>query len=153
MSTTPPSPHGPDHGQSVERVKLLVANRREDIERAEDGLLDGLKRHAYPEAAVFAVRLAIEEALVNAFKHGHEGLPSDTPVTFSYSLSADRVQIDIEDQGPGFAPEEVRDPTLDEHLEIPSGRGLLLMRAYMESVEYLGRGNHVRMVYARPAKG
>jgi len=152
LSTT--SPHGPDHGQQPpERVKLLVANRREDIERAEKGLLSGLERHAFPEAAVFAVRLAIEEALVNAFKHGHHGMPPETPVTFSYSLTRDRVQIDIEDQGPGFTPEDVRDPTLDENLDIPNGRGLLLMRAYMESVEYLGKGNHVRMVYVKPAQG
>lgn len=144
--STPPKP-------KTERVSLKIANTREDIERAEEGLLEGLKRHAYPDAAVFAVRLAIEEGLVNAFKHGHKGLPPDTKITFSYELGPDRVQIDIEDQGPGFTPEEVRDPTLDENLEIPSGRGLLLMRAYMESVEYLGRGNHVRMVYARPAKG
>jgi len=38
-------------------------------------------------------------------------------------------------------------------LDIPNGRGLLLMRAYMESVEYLGKGNHVRMVYVKPAQG
>jgi serine/threonine-protein kinase RsbW len=140
------------HPPGQQHATFHIANTREDIERAEEGLLEGLKTLNYPDAAVFAVRLSIEEALVNAFKHGHKGLPPDTKIEFSYRLSPDRVQIDIIDQGPGFKPEAVRDPTLDENLEIPNGRGLLLMRAYMESVEYLGRGNHVRMVYVRPAK-
>ena len=48
---------------------------------------------------------------------------------------------------PVFDPGQVKDPTLDENLEIPTGRGLLLMRAYMSSVEYLGKGNRVRMVF------
>ena len=55
-----------------------------------------------------------------------------------------------EDKGPGFKPEAVPDPTLDENLTIPTGRGLLLMRAYMAKVEYVGRGNRVEMVYQRP---
>ena len=52
--------------------------------------------------------------------------------------------------GPGFDPDAIPDPTLDENLEIPSGRGLLLMRAYMRSVEFNAVGNVVQMVYRRP---
>lgn len=130
---------------------LTITNSREDIDRAESGLLDALTRHGYPEAARFAVRLALEECLVNAFRHGHKGLPPTTPVKFSYQVAPDKLIMEIEDQGPGFNPDQVKDPTLDENLELPSGRGLLLMRAYMTSIEYLGRGNRVRMVYSPKA--
>ena len=61
-----------------------------------------------------------------------------------------RLEIVIEDQGPGFKPEAVPDPTLDENLELPSGRGMILIKAYMTEVRYEGRGNRLRMLYRRP---
>jgi serine/threonine-protein kinase RsbW len=138
--------------RNTEHREIQIANRREQIEDAERALLDALKRFHYPESSSFAIRLALEECLVNAFRHGHKNLSPETPVRLTYDIDPDRMVIDIEDQGPGFDPSTVKDPTLDENLEIPTGRGLLLMRAYMASVEYLGRGNHVRMVYQRPDK-
>jgi serine/threonine-protein kinase RsbW len=135
------------HPPKPETAVLSLVNTREDIERAENALMAALTRLAYPEAARFAVRLALEEALVNAFRHGHKDLPVETPVRFEYAVAADSLTLDIEDQGPGFDPSKVKDPTLEENLEIPTGRGLLLMRAYMASVEYFGRGNRVRMVF------
>jgi serine/threonine-protein kinase RsbW len=134
-------------------VKLVLINRRDEIERVEDGLLKVLEQHGYNESARFAVRLAVEEALSNAFNHGHRNLPPSTPVTFEYSVTPEEIRLRIEDQGPGFQPETVPDPTLDENLELPTGRGLLLMRAYMSSVEYQGRGNCVAMVYRAQAPG
>lgn len=130
-----------------EKAVLSLVNTREDIERAENALMGALTRFGYADAARFAVRLAMEEGLVNAFRHGHKNLPATTPVRFEFTVSAASVTLDIEDQGPGFDPTKVKDPTLDENLEIPTGRGLLLMRAYMASVDYLGRGNRVRMVF------
>lgn len=140
---TSPSP-------SPDSAVLLIPNRREDIERAEEMLLEAMARHEYPDAARFAVRLALEESLVNAFRHGHKGLPAETPAKVEFEVSRDRVDLAIEDQGPGFKPEDVPDPTLDENIERPTGRGLLLMRAYMARVEYIGRGNRVEMTYQRP---
>ena len=52
--------------------------------------------------------------------------------------------------GPGFDPSTVPDPTLDQNLEIPSGRGLMLMRAYMTAVTFNPAGNRVTMRYRKP---
>lgn len=139
-----------DHTPAPEHADLQVPNQRPAIDRAEEQLLDALARHHFPDPAKFAVRLAIEEALVNAFRHGHKGLPADTPVRFSFQVTPDEVVMEIEDRGPGFNPDIVKDPTAEENLELSSGRGLLLMRSFMTSVEYLGNGNRVRMVYRRP---
>jgi serine/threonine-protein kinase RsbW len=57
----------------------------------------------------------------------------------------------VEDQGPGFDPGSVPDPTLEENLERGSGRGLLLIRAYMASVRYNASGNRLEMIYERPS--
>jgi serine/threonine-protein kinase RsbW len=138
--------HDP-HTLHPEKAVLHLVNTRADIERAENALLAALEQFKYPDAARFAVRLALEEALVNAFRHGHKNLPPDATVRFEFVASPSSLEMEIEDQGPGFDPAKVKDPTLDENLETPTGRGLLLMRAYMASVEYLGRGNHVRMVF------
>src|SRR5437868_6226185 len=118
-----------------EKARLFVANRREEIEHAEQKLISALDRFQYPDAAKFAVRLALEEALVNAFRHGHKNMPNEK-VSFEFRVTPDETEMAIEDQGPGFTPEAVPDPTLDENLTVPTGRGLLLMRAYMARVEY-----------------
>jgi serine/threonine-protein kinase RsbW len=135
----------------AESVSLRLANSRPDIDRAEEQLLALLVKHGYQEASQFALRLAVEEALTNAFNHGHKGLPPETPVRFDFSVGPAQVFLEIEDQGPGFKPDAVPDPTLEENIEIPSGRGLLLMRAYMTRVEFSERGNRVTMTYAKPA--
>jgi len=99
------------------------------------------------DAAIFAVRLAIEEAITNAFVHGHEGLASDVPVLVEYRVQNGEIQIAIEDQGPGFVPEKLPDPTLVENLSKPFGRGVMLMRAYMTEVLFNARGNRVKLCY------
>lgn len=134
-------------------VSFRLLNRRDEIDRAEESLLAALVRHGYGETSKFAVRLAVEEALSNAFHHGHKGLPTTTPVQFEYSVGPAEVHLSVQDQGPGFKPTDVPDPTADENLELPSGRGLLLMRAYMTSVEFAGRGNVLQMRYTKPAGG
>lgn len=136
-----------------EHVVLRVHNDRGAISAAESRLLDALDKFAYAKASRFAVRLAVEEALTNAFRHGHRSLPRETPVTLDLTVGPEEVKISVEDQGPGFTPEAVPDPTLDENLDKPAGRGLMLMRAYMASINYNAKGNQVTLVYRRPAQG
>jgi serine/threonine-protein kinase RsbW len=151
MSTPFPPSSTPHDAAGADSASFWLHNRRPEIENAEERLLGAMTRHGYPDASRFAIRLALEEAIVNAFRHGHKQFP-DKPVKLEFDVRHDRVQLAVEDQGPGFNPEVVPDPTLDENLELPTGRGLLLMRAYMARVEYVGRGNRVEMEYHRPAK-
>lgn len=96
----------------------------------------------------FAVHMAMEEALVNAMKHGNLRDPGKR-VDVSCRLAADRVQVRIADEGSGFDPAAVPDPTEDDYLEIPSGRGLMLMRCYMTTVRFNELGNEVWMEKVR----
>jgi serine/threonine-protein kinase RsbW len=129
--------------------RLALPNERAAIDRAQDDLIAELEKRGYPKASLFAVRLAVHEALTNAFVHGHRDL-SDKPVRLEYTVGDDEAEIEIEDQGPGFDPASIPDPTLDENLERGCGRGLLLIRAYMAVAEYSHNGNTLRMVYKRP---
>jgi serine/threonine-protein kinase RsbW len=130
--------------------ELRPANSRADIDSVETQVLAALDQCKYPEASRFAVRLALEEALVNAFQHGHRGMPAEAPLTVCYSVLPGEVTIAVTDQGPGFDPASVPDPTADINLELPSGRGLMLMRAYMSSVTHDLGGRRVTMIYKRP---
>ena len=94
-------------------------------------------------SAHFGIRLALEEALSTAFTHGSANQP-DAYIIVTLRVTPDSLYLSIADQGPGFTPDAVPDPTEDGNLEIASGRGLLLMRAYMDSVEFNPRGNAVR---------
>lgn len=141
----------PSPSPQPESGVLQLVNQRADIERAEGALLGAMARFGFSDASQFAVRLALEEALVNAFRHGHKNLPADTPARFEFAVTPTHVNMSIEDRGPGFDPSKVKDPTLDENLELPTGRGLLLMRAYMARIEYNAKGNKLSMTYTRPA--
>ncbi len=124
---------------------LTISSELASARKVEQHLITELRRHNYPDECLFAVRLALEEALSNAIKHGN-GLDPDKTVTVKFSVAPERIHLIITDQGQGFDPDSVPDPTTDEHLEDPSGRGITLMRAYMDEVVYNSRGNEVRMV-------
>ncbi len=128
-----------------------LRNRREEIDAIEDLVVDTAESLGYPRSSCFALRLALEEAITNAFRHGHAGLPADTPVKVEYAIHPDRIELSVEDRGPGFCPQAVPDPTLDENLEMPGGRGIVLMRAYMTKVSHNQQGNRVEMILERPA--
>ena len=133
-------------------MRIEVPHHRDAVDAAIRVILDALSAHAYSEPSTFAVRLALEEAMANAFRHGNRGLPEGTPVVMEYRVGPSDLEIHVEDRGPGFDPSTVPDPTLDENLELPSGRGLMLMRAYMTKVAFNATGNRVSMHYRRPAK-
>jgi serine/threonine-protein kinase RsbW len=130
--------------------RVEISHQRDQIDAAVKEVLEALTRHGYTESSRFAVRLALEEGLANAFRHGHKGLSEHETVLLEWSVGPADLTLTIEDQGPGFDPAAVPDPTLDANLELPSGRGLMLMRAYMTSVTFNPKGNRVTMKYAKP---
>ena len=90
-------------------------------------------------------RVGIAEALANAMIYGNGRDPSKR-VRLEVELSARRVAVVVRDEGEGFDPASVPDPTLPENLEEPGGRGIFLIRELMDEVDYTGCGNCVRLV-------
>lgn len=131
---------------SNDRLQCLsISSEFSCARQVEQRLVTELRRYDYPDECLFAVRLALEEALSNAIKHGN-GLDPDKTVTVRFRVKPEQVELIITDQGRGFDPSEVPDPTTNEHIEKPSGRGIALIRAYMDEVAYNSRGNEIRMV-------
>ncbi|MCL2700927.1 MAG: ATP-binding protein [Phycisphaerae bacterium] len=121
-----------------------IASDLRQARQLEDSLIHEVGRFGYSEAAVFAIKLALEEAINNAIRHGNRCDP-DKRVTVRVELDTAEMSISVTDEGPGFNPGTVPDPTADENLEKPSGRGIMLMRAYMDDVHYNQRGNEICM--------
>lgn len=132
------------------RCDHTLRELRAGLESVQSEVAEALAARGYEEGAMFAIRLALEEAIVNAFRHGNRSDPKKV-VFFRAAVDGARADFEVEDQGPGFDPGTIPDPTVDENLEIPSGRGVMLIKAYMTEVEYVKPGNLLRMAYRKPA--
>ena len=132
---------------------------------------DELERfHQCPRSERVNAGIAVEEALLNALVHGsleigpevrEQGLEAyerriaerqreapykDRKITLECAFSADEATIRVIDEGPGFDAASVPDPTRVENLGRSSGRGLLLVRSFMDEVSFNDEGNEIRMV-------
>jgi len=121
-----------------------IASDTAEARRILDELLSGLGENGWGEEHTFGIHLAVEEALMNAIKHGNQRDPEKF-VFVEFHFHEKILRIIVEDEGDGFDPNDVPDPTLEENLELPSGRGLMLMKTFMTTVDYNEKGNRVVM--------
>ena len=139
----------PDFGiDDADLVDVVVPNDLRFVREPETRIMAELRRCGYDDDTVFAIKLAFEEAVTNAVKHGNCDDRSKR-VHLRYYVDARRVAFMVRDEGCGFCPDEVPDPTADENLERPSGRGLMLMQSYMTKVRYSAAGNEVWLLKER----
>lgn len=110
----------------------------------QEEIIGQLERQQWPEHDLFSIRLAMEEALVNAIKHGNQ-FDASKQVHIACRVFPACVRIEIADEGPGFDPNVLPDPTDPENIDVPSGRGVMLMRSFMSRVEFNECGNRVIM--------
>jgi serine/threonine-protein kinase RsbW len=108
-------------------------------------LMEAWEQAGLDESTVFALRLALDEALDNAIKHGNSG-NKDLPVEVTCRISPDSIELSVKDSGQGFDYDCVDDPTLKENIPKPNGRGIFLMRNFMDRVEFLENGKLLKMV-------
>jgi serine/threonine-protein kinase RsbW len=123
--------------------------RAEEVSPLIESVVAALAGLGYSPRDCMGVGLALEEAVVNGLRHGNGGDPSKH-VRVRYRVTREAVLAEVEDEGPGFNPDLVPDPTLAENLERPCGRGLLL-RNYTTWVRFSARGNRVTMYKRRSA--
>lgn len=123
---------------------VTIPSDHAEARRVQEEIEQHLQSCRATDQEIFSVRLALEEALVNAIKHGNQ-LDRGKQVFIAYRFLPGRFEIRITDEGSGFDPNDVPDPTAVENLERPCGRGLMLMRHYMTEVNYNERGNSVAM--------
>ena len=124
---------------------IVVESRPSVIVGVCEQILSKLEANGFDKDDIFAVHLALEEAFLNAVKHGNKMDPTKK-VKIDYSVGSDKIEISMTDEGEGFEPTSVGDPRHGESLYKPGGRGLLLMNSYMDVVKFTERGNGLYMV-------
>jgi serine/threonine-protein kinase RsbW len=129
-------------------IELVIHSDLDAARAAEEEILQEVERQGYRSEEAFAIRLSLEEAITNAVKHGNKNDPSKH-IRIRYRVAPDKTVICVADDGTGFDPNHVPDPTSPARLSLPNGRGIMLMRAYMDEVHYSCKGNEIRLVKKR----
>ncbi len=127
------------------RSAIAVESKPSALGQPRQQILSALEARGFSQDDVFAVHLALEEAFLNAVKHGNK-MDLAKKVKIEWLVDQEKAELCITDEGEGFDPREIPDPRVGENLYRPEGRGLLLIRSYMHSVEYNERGNGLRMI-------
>lgn len=126
-------------------VSIVVKSSSSAVKEVWRRILSELEDNNFGSEDIFAIHLGLEEAFINAVKHGNK-YDTDKKVTINYSITPDEVEIFMTDEGQGFDPDLVPDPRYGDNIYKLGGRGLFLARAYMDLTEFNQRGNCIRMV-------
>ena len=127
---------------------VVVASTPSAVADVYNQIEPALKSFRFSDEDIFAVHLAVEEAFINAVRHGNKMEPSKA-VKIDYAVEPDKIEICMTDEGDGFEPDVIPDPRYGDNLYKPAGRGMLLIRSFMDVVEYSKKGNSLRMIRYR----
>jgi serine/threonine-protein kinase RsbW len=130
-----------------------LASSLESVDWAEAHVTDLAKKSGFDEDGCHEIGIAVREAMVNAVVHGNH-YSSEKKVNLSVEMGEKSLTIIVEDSGSGLDLDALPDPLADENLLRPSGRGLLIVRAFMDEFTVERRaegGSRLRLVKNRPA--
>ena len=135
------------------RVQALLDSNLESVERAEEMVLGIARRLGFDKNDLHRILVAVRESLVNAVVHGNR-YNANKKVHLSVVASCGELTIRVADEGDGFDVSALPDPLAAENLMRQSGRGILLMRAFVDEFEIrrgAERGTEIRMMKRLPA--
>ncbi len=124
---------------------IKIPSDLKEVKKVSAEILDFLKACKLFKNELLDIKLCLEEALINAIKHGNR-LDKSLKVKIDYNLGDDTFKVTITDEGEGFDYKHVPDPTLEENLQELKGRGIFLIRRLMDEVQFNEKGNSITMV-------
>jgi len=127
-----------------DRASIEIPSEIKYIRKASSEILESLSPYRPGQKRLFDIKLCAEEAIRNAIVHGNRA-DKKLHVRISYWVESDKLNIEVEDEGPGFDPEKIPDPTAKGNMLKESGRGLRLIRKLMDNVDFNEKGNRIRM--------
>ena len=136
-----------DSGE-VTSVDTLLDSTLESVDDAETSVLDVAQQAGFDEEELHKIGMAVRECMVNAVVHGNR-YSARKKVRLVVARAKDHITIVVRDEGEGFEFSTLPDPLSEENLLRQSGRGLLLIQAFMDKLEVNRRepaGTEVRMV-------
>jgi serine/threonine-protein kinase RsbW len=120
------------------------------VEAAVSRLLEALVAHNCVNGQCSAVEVALREALANAILHGNEKNARKKVELDCLKHDDGSVTLVVRDEGEGFDPASIPDPTLPENIYNASGRGIYLIRSFMDEVRFRRGGSEIRMKKLKP---
>jgi serine/threonine-protein kinase RsbW len=127
----------------TESVKIF--SKPANIRNVSSRIVDLLGERGVDRSYIFDIRLSLEETVLNAIDHGNNN-DEKLSVTISFAVYDDKIEITVEDEGPGFDHSKLPDPTKSDNILRAHGRGVYLVHKLMDSVEYNKKGNKVKLV-------
>ena len=126
--------------------KIRIKSKLSDLRIIENTVDDitgelGISYNSYGKILV-----SLLEAVNNAIIHGNNSSPEKW-VDISVSYKKPKLTIKVKDEGAGFSPEKVPDPTQPENIEEANGRGVFIMSKLADEIKYSKRGSCVTMVF------
>jgi serine/threonine-protein kinase RsbW len=141
------------HAGGIEEFILEVPNDVSAIEQAVETVMRRCRSCACQQRRLgLNLRVSLTEALANAMRYGNRDCP-DTCVRLELQIGPEHIEARVIDQGSGFDPNGIPDPTEADNLTKEGGRGLFLMRELMDEVHYNERGNCVTLVLRLAGSG
>src|SRR6266581_9622653 len=128
--------------------EIAVPSRLEEMQAVHALVDKAIKEYKLNGELAHWIELTISESMINAIQHGNKADPSKH-ATLKISSTGDSIEIIVEDQGCGFTLDKIADPTDNANLLKPSGRGILIIRSFMDEVDLQqreGGGCRLRMV-------
>ncbi|MBX2981033.1 MAG: ATP-binding protein [Flavobacteriales bacterium] len=121
--------------------------KAENIALAEKLIDEACARYNVHESLYGNILIALTEAVNNAIHHGN-ALDPGKQVMLGYTIEGDNITFIVNDEGPGFDYEHLPDPTDPQNIEKPHGRGVFLMRALSDKVEFSDNGSTVAISFS-----
>src|SRR5580692_5415930 len=125
---------GEDLAGESKTVAMTLDSTLESVDHAERAALDLARESGFGDEDLDRIGMSVREGMVNAVVHGNR-YNSHKKVRLSLSRTPERLTIRIADEGDCFDPDRVPDPVAEDNLLRHSGRGIFLMRAFMDHVE------------------
>ena len=126
------------------KTLIEIPSQIKNIRKVSSEILESLSPYRLDENTLFDIRLCTEEAVRNAVVHGNRS-NEKLRVKVSYWIDNNKLNIEVEDEGDGFNPDTIPDPTGNNNIMKESGRGVCLIRELMNSVGFNEKGNKIKM--------
>jgi serine/threonine-protein kinase RsbW len=138
--------------EQTKRVDILLETLLDSVDLAEQVVLGIAGAAGFEEEDCHKIGMSVREGMINAYHYGNQR-ERGKKIHLTVELASEKMVIHVIDQGPGFELTEIPDPLSEENLLRTSGRGIFLMRAFMDEFEVLRSrdgGADVRMAKRLP---
>jgi len=133
----------------AKHLEVVLETNVESVNLAEEMCLRVAEAVGFNEDECYRIGMSVREGVINAFHYGNQERP-DKKIHLAVDLTTDRMIIHVMDEGKGFRLEDVPDPLAEENLLSTSGRGIFLMRTFMDEFSVVpGRTGGAELIMSK----